>query len=106
MCLCIYQTFTFSNRIAFGQLDHRLNELNIKLENRCYPQGIVYIIERLTFHTSEERDRLPYEELVTQTELGFIGTKHLHFSGWKEYREIRKCVGKQDVFGKLLVKIQ
>lgn len=106
MCLCIYQIFTFSNRTAFERLDYELNKLNERLENRCYPQGIVYIIKKLDFHNLEERDRLPYEELVTQSELGFIGTEHLHFVGWGEYRKIRKRVGKKDVFGKLWVKIQ
>ena len=106
MCLCIYHTFTFSNRMAFRRLDHKLNKLNSELENKCYPQGIVYIIERLAFHTPEERDRLPYEELVVQTEFGFIRTEHLYFSGWEEYRKVRECVGEKDVFGKLWVKIQ
>lgn len=106
MCLCIYQTLTFSNKTAFRRLEYELNKLNERLENKCYPQGIVYIIKKLDFHTLEGRDRLPYEELVTQTELGFIETEHLHFSGWEEYKKTRKQVGDRDVFGEIRVKVQ
>lgn len=106
MCLCIYHMFTFSNRTAFRRLENKLNKLNDELENKCYPQGIVYIVKKLIFHSPEERDRLTYEELVTLAELDRVKTKHLHFSGWEEYRKTRKCVGDKDVFGKLCVKIQ
>jgi len=73
---------------------------------RCYPQGIIFIIKKHTSYTPEKRERLAYKELVTLTELDNISTKHIHFSGWDEYKKMRERVGKKDVFGKLWVKIQ
>jgi len=107
MCLCVYYTFTFSNRTAFRRLDYRLNKLNEELERKCYPQGIVYIVKSCSY-SPKKRDRLAYEELVTLAKLGdaTIRTEHFHFSGWEEYRKTRKIVGNKDVFGKLWVKIQ
>lgn len=102
MCLCIYQTFTFSNRMAFRRLDHKLNKLSDKLKKKCYPQGTVYIIEA---SPPKEREKFSYKELVALSELT-MKVKRLDFSGWEEYWKMREHVGKRGVFGKLWVKIQ
>jgi len=103
MCLCIYQTFTFSNRTAFRQLDHALNKLNERLARKCYPQGIVYIIK--AYPPKQQRERFAYKELVALSEMN-MKVERVHFSGWEDYEKMRKYVGDQDVFGKLWVKIQ
>jgi len=92
--------------MAFRRLEYKLDKLNEELERRCYPQGIAYIINKLIFHTPEGREGLTYKELVTLAELGNIKTEHFHFSGWDEYRKMRKIIGDKDTFGKLWVKIQ
>lgn len=102
MCLCIYKTFTFSNRTAFKELDHKLCELSAKLGQKCYPRGTVYIIEA---YAPKQRERFAYKELVALSEID-MRVKRLHFSGWEAYEKMRKRVGKRDVFGKLWVKIQ
>lgn len=102
MCLCIYRTFTFSNRTAFRELDFALDKLNEKLEKKCYPQGTVYIIEA---YAPKQRERLPYKDLLALSEQD-MQVDRVHFSGWDEYKQMRKRVGKKDVFGKLWVKIQ
>jgi len=102
VCLCIYHAFTFSNRTAFRQLDSALDKLNKKLKNKCYPQGIVYVIMA---YPPKRREKFAYKELVALSEITMI-VEHMYFSGWEEYREMRECVGKKDVFGKLWVKTQ
>ena len=102
MCLCIYQTFTFSNRTAFKELDHALSKLSKQLKMRCYPQGTVYII---LAYAPKQRERLPYKELVACSEID-MRVRRIHFSGWEAYEKVKKRVGKIDVFGKVWVKIQ
>lgn len=92
--------------MAFRRLDYKLNQLNEELEYKCYPEGTTYIIKECRCYTPEERDRLPYEMLLASSESsGLFQIEHIHFSSWKEYREMRKQVGNQDVFGRLEVKV-
>ena len=106
MCLCKIVVFTFSNKNAFKRLKHKLNIINTELEYKCYPEGTAYIVKNCRCYTPEERDRLPYEMLLASSKSsGLFKTEHIHFCGWKEYEAMRKQVGKQDVFGRLEVKV-
>lgn len=90
--------------MAFRRLEHKLRKLDERLEHKCHPEGIAYIVVSRGYFTTEERDKFTYEELVTFAKLRAIQTEHIHFLNWEEYRAMRKRVGNNDVFGEVEIK--
>jgi len=94
MCLCKYVVFTFSNTDAFRRLNGKIMEYG-----KLYPMGTIYHVTR----EIENRDLLPYEELLAHAKL--VPFEHVHFKGWNEYKQVVGDFKDRDIFGKVLVQI-
>jgi len=94
MCLCKYVVFTFSNTHAFKRLSWKLNEYG-----KLYPIGTIYNVTK----NIENRDRLPYEELMAYAKL--VPFEHIHFRGWEGLKQIERDFKDKDVFGKVVLQI-